>query len=211
LKGLKLGLRPKVAPYAALSIPDPAPWAQRQGLAFIGGAEHAPNRDAVNWLAAHVLPALPAAGSDQICQIVGQGWRAEDLPRAGGNRLKIVGPAGCLSTVLAGVRATTAPLRYGAGIKGKVIESLAAGVPCVMSTIAAEGLELSTPLQDLVVGTSQQFADRIFELLSEERSWLEFSLAAQAWAQDRHSQAVVTAALGDILQDPRLSPLQVAS
>jgi hypothetical protein len=55
-----------------------------------------------------------------------------------------------LEPLLHQVKLTVAPLRFGAGIKGKVFDSLAAGTPCIMSDIAAEGLPLDLVLQDAV-------------------------------------------------------------
>ena len=69
-----------------------------------------------------------------------------------------------LTTVFDRVRLTVAPLGFGAGIKGKVLESFAAGTPCVMSPVAAEGLSLPADLERLVGKTNQQLADLICEL-----------------------------------------------
>src|SRR5207237_638608 len=78
------------------------------------------------------------------------------------------------------VRLTVAPLRYGAGVKGKVLDSLAAGVPCVMSPIAAEGIALPPTLQDLIGQDAAQLASRILQLHSdaaENRAAAEAGLA----------------------------------
>src|SRR6202030_1008017 len=69
-----------------------------------------------------------------------------------------------LDSVFARIRLTIAPLRYGAGLKGKVLESLAAGVPCVMTTVAAEGLDLPRKLQVLVADEPAEIAARIAKL-----------------------------------------------
>jgi len=57
-----------------------------------------------------------------------------------------------------------APLRYGAGVKGKVLEAFAAGVPCLMTPMAAEGVPLPPPLQALVHDDPQALADAIVAL-----------------------------------------------
>ena len=65
-----------------------------------------------------------------------------------------------LADILHKLRCTVVPLRYGAGIKGKVLESFAHGLPCVMSEVAAEGLELPEHLAWLVARTPEEFAEQ---------------------------------------------------
>src|SRR5258708_38641156 len=62
------------------------------------------------------------------------------------------------------VRLTVAPLRYGAGVKGKVLDGLAAGVPCVMTAVAAEGMPPPPVLQDLVGRTAEGVAGLLCQL-----------------------------------------------
>jgi hypothetical protein len=70
--------------------------------------------------------------------------------------------------LLASVRLTVAPLRFGAGIKGKVLVSLAAGTPCAMSAVAAEGLPLDTHLRALT-GDGAVLADNILALYTDKK------------------------------------------
>jgi glycosyltransferase involved in cell wall biosynthesis len=83
------------------------------------------------------------------CLLVGSDMpdAMRDLARQG---VVLVGAVADLGSVFDRVRLTVAPLRFGAGVKGKVLDSLASGVPCVMSPVAAEGLALPPALQDLV-------------------------------------------------------------
>ena len=57
------------------------------------------------------------------------------------------------------------PLRYGAGIKGKVLESFAHGLPCVMSEMAAEGLDLPEDLAWLVARQPTEFAEKLARVI----------------------------------------------
>ena len=66
---------------------------------------------------------------------------------------------------------TIAPLRYGAGLKGKVLESFAAGIPCVMTTIAAEGLDLPSALEPLVVDGPAEIAARVAKLCRDDSEY----------------------------------------
>jgi O-antigen biosynthesis protein len=129
---------------------------ERQGIALIAGYQHPPNVDAALWLVREILPLVwqhdPAIG----CLLVGSRMPEElrQLSRKG------VIPLGQgLDGIFDRVRLTVAPLRYGAGIKGKVIDSLAAGVPCIGTPIAAEGLDLPPLLLDCIGTTAEDPPD----------------------------------------------------
>jgi hypothetical protein len=62
------------------------------------------------------------------------------------------------------VRLTVAPLRFGAGIKGKVVDSLAAGIPCVMTPLAAEGLDLPAAFASSIAMNADEIAAAILRL-----------------------------------------------
>jgi glycosyltransferase involved in cell wall biosynthesis len=86
-------------------------------------------------------------------------------------------------------------LRYGAGIKGKVLESFAHGLPCVMSEVAAEGLELSGDLAWLVARSPAEFAEKLALVHEDEAFNRALSEAGLAYIEERYGAEVVTAAL----------------
>ena len=73
------------------------------------------------------------------------------------------------------MRLTVAPLRFGAGIKGKIITSLSHGVPCVASSVAAEGLPLTPDHDILVADTPAEFADAVVRLYTNREMWARLS------------------------------------
>ena len=108
------------------------------------------------------------------------------------------------------VRLTAAPLRYGAGVKGKVLDSLAAAVPCVMSPIAAEGLALPTALQALVGQDVQQVARLIVRLHEDEQAHRAAVEGGLMLVDGLHREARVDAALEAALAIRTRSPLAMA-
>jgi glycosyltransferase involved in cell wall biosynthesis len=100
-----------------------------------------------------------------------------------------------LAEILHKVRLTVVPLRYGAGIKGKVLESFAHGLPCVMSEVAAEGLDLPDDLAWLVATTPAEFADKIARVHEDEAFNRALSVAGLAYIERRCSPAAVKEAL----------------
>ena len=192
--------RVHVVPWAVSLRPTGVPIAERRGIAFIGGYAHRPNVDAAHFLIEAVLPALRARGFDAPCLLVGS-----DMPEslkelaAARSRVEAIGPVADLAAVFARVRLTVAPLAYGAGVKGKVLDSLAAGVPCVCTSAAAEGIALSEPLAGLVADTPAGLARSIVTLHEDadlHRACVEVGLAYVAeWLSEDQVDGAMRAAL----------------
>jgi glycosyltransferase involved in cell wall biosynthesis len=156
----------RVVPWAVPVRPTAARGA-RDGVLFVGGFDHAPNPDAVRWLLAEILPLVWRAAPHLRCAIAGAGWPRQALP-VPGERVRLLGQVEDLEGLYASARLAVAPLRFGAGVKGKVLESFAAGTPCVMSPVAAEGIALTGPLRELVAGDAEHFARLICRLHEDE-------------------------------------------
>ena len=160
--------------------------ATRPELAFIGGYRHPPNVDAAKWAAQKIMPLVRQQVPGVVLLLVGSHMPAEVAALAS----KDVVPVGCvasLDNIFRRVRLTIAPLRYGAGLKGKVLDSMAAGIPCVMTTIAAEGLNLPAELQSLVADEPGGFTERIAALYGDEQHYRRTVEAAQAYVGANYS------------------------
>ncbi len=73
------------------------------------------------------------------------------------------------------IRLSVAPLRYGAGVKGKVNQSMGLGVPVVATSIAVEGMDLQDRVHALVADDPESFANAIIELYQSEELWRNIS------------------------------------
>jgi len=109
------------------------------------------------------MPRVWERNRSVTCRIVGRGW-SELLTGKFDRRIRFAGHVPDLAAVLDEVRLTVAPLRFGAGLKGKVLDSLAAGVPCAMSEIAAEGIPIGQGSTELVGRDVTQLAELICRL-----------------------------------------------
>jgi hypothetical protein len=159
-------------------------------MAFLGTFGHAPNPDAVQWLAADIMPRVWAQAPDLTCSIAGRGWQVDSLAGLD-SRIDIVGPVADLDELFGRVRLTVAPLRFGAGIKGKVLDSFAAGLPCVMSEAAAEGLPLPGPLAALVGRDAADIAALILRYHEDEMANAVCGVQGRALVDEQFSQAQV--------------------
>ena len=157
LAELAPGAAVHVVPWVPLTRPSPVPFPARQGVACIGCWTHEPNVDAVRWLVSAIMPAVWQRLPRVELLVVGSAW-PQPVAWIADPRVRVVGQVGSLDPVLSMVRLTVAPLRFGAGLKGKVLDSLAACVPAVMTPLAAEGFALEGAALDLVAEDAEGLA-----------------------------------------------------
>jgi glycosyltransferase involved in cell wall biosynthesis len=196
--------RVHVVPWSVPPQPTAVPVRDRHGMAFIGHYGHAPNRDAARWLLDEILPAVRACVPGMRCLLVGS-----DMPDSLYRPVpgaEFVGQVESLSEIFDRVRLTIAPMTYGAGIKGKVLASLAAGIPCVCTPVAAEGLDLPTPLQSLIAIDAAGLAASIQRVHDDEVYHLACSEAELAYVTDTLSEPQIDALMRDVAALPVARP-----
>jgi O-antigen biosynthesis protein len=152
---------------------------QHPGIAFIGGYSHPPNVDAAKWAAQGIMPVLRREFPGIELLLVGS-HMPKEVSILAAKDIVPLGHVPSLDSVFSRIRLTIAPLRYGAGLKGKVLESLAAGIPCVMTTVAAEGLELPAELASLVADEPKLLSRRIAMLCRDQGKYRRIVEAARA-------------------------------
>jgi glycosyltransferase involved in cell wall biosynthesis len=113
--------------------------------------------------------------------------------------VRVAGWVPDLDPLLDGARALVAPLPYGAGLKGKVTQSLSFGLPVVTTPIGAEGLDAIDGEQLLISGDPAGLAERTVAALTDDELWLRLSQAGQALAAERCSPALMTERMSELL------------
>jgi glycosyltransferase involved in cell wall biosynthesis len=143
---------------------------QRQHLLFVGGFQHLPNVDAVQWFVQEVWPIVHAAEPAMRVRIVGSQMpsKLQNLDVPG---VEILGFVQDLDDLLSQSRISIAPLRYGAGVKGKINQAMAHGLPVVATSMAVEGMNLLHEEHVLVADTPQDFARELLRLYSDGALW----------------------------------------
>lgn len=176
---------------------SPTPFAERRHIAFMGGFGHPPNREAMDWFVAEVMPPLRAARPDLELHVWGS--RMPDDVRWGEvDGVVVRGFAPSLDEVFDGCRVFVAPLRSGAGIKGKVLDSVARGVPTVLSPVAAEGTGLVDGVSTLLATTPAGWVERIVALVEDEALWARLSAESRALCERRYSRAYGLARMREV-------------
>jgi O-antigen biosynthesis protein len=145
---------------------------ERKGIIFLGSYGHAPNVDAVQFFVEQISPAIRRMLPEVPVTIAGSNppeWFYEHA-RLNPN-IEVTGFVPDHRALLGSHRVGIAPLRYGAGMKGKIGEYLACGLPCVTTSIGAEGMALAHESQMLVADDPAAFAEAIGRLYGDEALW----------------------------------------
>jgi GT2 family glycosyltransferase/glycosyltransferase involved in cell wall biosynthesis len=150
------------------------PFALRRDWLFIGGFRHPPNIDAVLFFLKEIYPLIGESLGDAKFFIIGDKVPPEIVALAN-ERVIITGLQRDVRPFFDSVRLSVAPLRFGAGVKGKVNQSMAFGVPVVATSIAVEGTELRHGEDILVANEPEAFADALIALYHSEDLWNRLS------------------------------------
>ena len=151
-----------------------ASFAERKDIFFVGGYQHPPNVDAAQWFVGSIWPLIRAELPDIRFHLIGS--KAPDKVRAlQGNGVEFHGFVRRLEPWLDGCRLAIAPLRYGAGVKGKVNLSMSHGQPVVATPMAIEGLFARDGEEVLVAESAEDFAAAVVRLYRDETLWNRLS------------------------------------
>ncbi|HEV2678984.1 MAG TPA: glycosyltransferase [Rhodanobacter sp.] len=174
------------------------PHAGRKDLVFIGGYGHPPNSDAIRWIASEILPQLREALPDIRMHVLG------DLPDAVRHELttpglELHGRVADLAPWLDNCLASLAPLRFGAGVKGKINMSMSHGVPVIATTIAVEGMQLHDGVDVMVADDTAAFVNAVLRLQRDKALWRQLSGHGLDNVRQHFSVAAAAAVLHRVL------------
>jgi len=182
-----------------------APREERSSVLFIGGFAHFPNVDAIIWFVSNVWPIvryrLPHARLKIVGSQVTPDIAALENAEAG---VEVLGFVENVEPLMASSLMSVAPLRYGAGVKGKVVSSLCYGLPCVATSIAVEGMGIGEHDGVIVADDPERMADGIVALHQQADLWRAVSDGGVSFAHANFSVTRVTEQLKELLIDMKL-------
>lgn len=196
-------------PYAREIHGSAAPFQQRRDIVFIGGFLFDPNIDAVNYFVTDIWPRIRRAVPEMRFLIVGSNMPAEVVKLGQEPGVDVVGYVEHLAPIFARCRLSVAPLRYGAGIKGKIGTSLSYGVPCVATPIAAEGMGLANRVNVMIGADAASFADAVIEAHQDEMLWNGLSENGLEFMEENFSYARGLERLGKLIDEVCAKPEQL--
>jgi glycosyltransferase involved in cell wall biosynthesis len=163
------------------------PFSERRDIVFIGGFLHAPNVDAAIYFTRSIWPLIRESLQDARFLIVGSNLPREVALLGRQPGVVIRGHVEDLREIFERCRLSVAPLRYGAGIKGKIGTSLCYGVPCVATPVAAEGMGLSDRREVLIAADEKAFASAVVEAYQDEALWNHLSASGLEFMRNHFS------------------------
>jgi len=171
-------------------------FASRKDIMFIGGFGHRPNVDAVKWVASDILPRLLEKLPDIKIHILGSN-APQDVLNLANEHLIIEGfvTDEQLAEFYQTSRLSLVPLRYGAGIKGKVIEAMRFGTPVVTTPTGAEGIPNAEDAL-AIEETAEALAERIVELYNDGEALTRMSRNSIDYIQKNYSPENAVAVIG---------------
>lgn len=191
------GANVHVIPNVHAIEPFVAPPEDRSGIIFVGGFEHPPNAGAALRLVKEVMPVVWRKLGDVHVTIVGPNPPPE-VQALAAPLIEVTGWVEDLGPLLDSARLMVAPLRYGAGLKGKVTQALAFGLPVVTTPIGAEGIE-SPDKCILIAEDSQALAAHVIRAYGDDELWRCLSRGGQAFIAEHCSREVISNELSELL------------
>ena len=174
------------------------PFEKRKDFVFVGGYQHPPNVDAVHYFVSEVMPILRRKMPGVKFNVVGSNM-PDSIKDLGSDDVIIHGFVKDLKPLLDKARVSIAPLRYGAGIKGKIGSAMAAGLPVVCTTLAAEGMSL-TDGKDVLLADAPSDCARAINLLYHDKDlWQAMSVNGVKFAENAWGKTAAWNILNKIL------------
>lgn len=175
-------------------------FADRKDIVFVGGYQHTPNVDAVQYFAEEIMPLLRKQHPGVRFYAVGSKPPAE-IQALASEDIIITGFVEDLTPLLDKMRVAVAPLRYGAGIKGKIGTAMTVGLPVVGTSLAAEGMSLSDGENILVADGPEAIANAVARIYQDEALWDRISHNGLAFAEKTWGAEAAWGILDAILAD----------
>ena len=174
------------------------PFDARRDLVFVGSFQHPPNVDAMLWYAREVHARVVAALPDVVLHVIGSQVTDEVRALAGPN-LVVHGFVDDITPYMDGCRVSLAPLRYGAGVKGKVNMAMSYGLPVVATPMAVEGMHVRAGEEVVVAADAEAFAAAVIALYADESAWNRLSRNGLANVSEHFSFAAAETAIRRIV------------
>lgn len=167
----------------------------RKDLLFIGGFDHKPNVNAVEYLHEEIMPLLWKSKPEISITIIGSN-PPDSILKLQSDKFKIVGYVKDVSPYFLNSKIFVAPLRYGAGIKGKIGQSIEFGLPLVTTNIGAEGFDFGENAKYIVGNTSQEIVDNILLLYQNQEIWNKINFDSEKVIEPFSTQTIEHRILG---------------
>ncbi len=156
-------------------------------LLFVGNFNHEPNADAMRYFCGEILPLIASKRPNVKLTIIGSD-PPEDIRAAASPHLEILGHVPDLNPYLQSSWVSIAPVRFGAGMNGKVGEAMAFGLPVVTTSVGAEGFGVTSGEDLLLADTAVEFANSVLRLLEDTELHARLAKNGQVFIKQHFSE-----------------------
>ena len=196
IPSLKVDVVPNIHKFTKINRDD----IEKNSLLFIGNFWHQPNEDAVVYFCREILPLIKKDIPDIVFYIVGNA-PTQTVKELADETVKVIGWVPETTPYLEKCHISIVPLRYGAGMKGKVGEAMSAGIPVVTTPIGVQGMDVSYGNDILVSESAEAFAYNVKQLLRDEKLYSHVSSNAMRYIKERYDFNVVASSVVASIQN----------
>jgi glycosyltransferase involved in cell wall biosynthesis len=188
---------------ADLFSPDPRATVDSRRIVFTGVMSYAPNVLAAEFLAREIFPRVRREWPEARLVIVGRSPSPRVLALRDLPSVEVTGEVPDLRDSIREGRVFACPMTSGTGIKNKLLEAMACGVPCVVTPLALQGLDVS-PGEHLLVGAdAEELADHIVSVLVDDDLATRLGAAARQYVCSGHDWSAVARAYVSVWADAK--------
>ena len=163
---------------------------QREGLMFIGGFIHLPNEDGIVWFVERILPLIRQELAEVKLYIVGS-HPTKKVKSLASSDIIVTGYVPDVRPYFEKSRIFVSPLRYGAGLKGKIGHSMAHGLPVVTTTVGAEGFNFIDGQSALIADEEEEFAEKVVQLYRDRSLWETLSSNSRKLIEQNYTPEIL--------------------
>jgi glycosyltransferase involved in cell wall biosynthesis len=186
---------------------------ERKNFVFIGNFLHEPNWNTVQYLKESIWPLIKKQFPEAVLEVYGAYPSQKVLqlhqPK---NGFFIMGRALDANEVVKNARIVLAPIRFGAGLKGKLLEAMQCGTPSMTTTIGSEAMYANLPWNGFISDDIETFAKKAVELYHDENLWKQaqkngVAIVNECYQLSKYSTALITE-INSLLNDSESHRLQ---
>lgn len=184
----------EIAEEALLKLPC---FKDRKNFVFIGNFLHEPNWNTVQYLKEEIWPLIKKDFPEAVLEVYGAYPSQKVLqlhqPK---NGFFIMGRAEDANEIVKKSRIVLAPIRFGAGLKGKLLEAMQCGTPSVTTSIGAEAMHKNLPWNGFIEDTQDEFAKKAISLYQDENLWMQsqkngIAIVNECYLKDKYSEELI--------------------
>ncbi|WP_197085549.1 glycosyltransferase [Cellvibrio sp. pealriver] len=156
-------------------------------IIFVAGFGHPPNTDAAVWFVQDIFPRIKQSCPDATLYLIGS-RPTDQVLKLQSESIHVTGYVTDEQLVehYASARVAVVPLRFGAGVKNKVVEAMAYGVPLITTEVGAQGLSGIDSIIPITSDT-QLFANHVLSVMNSDEQWIRLSSAGNAYVSQHFS------------------------